>query len=97
MTATISIPDAALRRAEDIVTGFVTGRIKTTSLYYEFFRQCCPRLPPNIEAAFEDACKAHAAWEISGGIDRAGLDEALRDLVAVLDGRPNHTRTESAA
>lgn len=100
MTATITVPDlppAALRRAEEIVSGYANGRIKTTSLFYEFFGRPCLQLPPHIETAFEAARKAHALWSKAKVGDyreksvrecRALLDEALRALVRRIDAKP---------
>ncbi|MCW2918545.1 MAG: hypothetical protein JWN52_6613 [Actinomycetia bacterium] len=109
MTATITVPDfppAALRRAEDIVTGYATGRIKSTSLYFEFFAKPCPQLPPDIEDAVENACDAYRQWAKAVVGDthwmtpderRTLLDDAIRNLVAVLDARTTAPRKDVSA
>jgi hypothetical protein len=95
---TITLPTrpnaSALRRAEQIVTGYAIGQIKSTALYFEFFGRHCPQLPPTIEDAVLNACDAYREWSRAVVGDshwmtpderRALLDRALRNLVATLD------------
>jgi hypothetical protein len=105
MTAPTTVPPAALARAEEIVTKFAHGRIKTTGLYYAFFERCCLSLPPDIDDAFTNAYNAHREWDRARVGDthwmtpadrRALLDKALRELVAALDAAAT-TRTGEAA
>lgn len=98
---------AALARAEEIVNKFANGRIKSTGLYYAFFGfgHDCPQLPPAIDDRFTDAYNAYREWDRARVDDthwqtvkerRAGLDKALRALVAALDAATTEPRTEAA-
>lgn len=96
MTAPSTVPPAALTRAEEIVSEFANGGIKTTWLFYEFFGvgSDCPQLPPAIDDRFTDAYNAYREWDRARVGDthwqsvkerRAQLDKALVALVAALD------------